>query len=491
MPAIPAVARDLTVLGLDIGTNLIKVVEMRSSRGALQLLNVGIRATPADVIVNGVIVDPSALGNALRGLLQAQGIRTREVVASVAGQSSLVVRPIEVPKMSRAELADTMRWEVERHIPFAASEVIMDYQPLVEPDELPEDRQNMEVLLAVAQEDMINAYLETFRVAGLAPRALDIEGLAATRALVDLEAGVGFYDQTIALVNIGATTTDISIIRNGLLSFNRPVPMAGESLTNAISENLGRDVAEAERLKKEVGMVLPEERPAGAVPPPIAPEVEAPAEPEAPPVVAAAPVAGQAEATTEEPVFDLSAELDEIPARRGAPQPLSAAPAPQPSPPAEQPPVPPPSPTTQPPQQIFDLAQAPAAPPTGTVAAAPTPAAERTPGIQLSTQAITRKVYEAMLPALAELVTEIRRSLEYYRSRYPDSTVDRILLFGGTAKLANLDRFVANEIGIQVEVGDPLKRLAALPPFYTRQYLSEISCLLPIAVGLAIRDALE
>jgi type IV pilus assembly protein PilM len=96
-----------------------------------------------------------------------------------------------------------------------------------------------------------------------------------------------------------------------------------------------------------------------------------------------------------------------------------------------------------------------------------------------------------MLPALAELVTEIRRSLEYYRSRYPDSTVDRILLFGGTAKLANLDRFVANEIGIQVEVGDPLKRLAALPPFYTRQYLSEISCLLPIAVGLAIRDALE
>jgi len=480
MPAIPAIARDMTVLGLDIGTNLIKVVEMRSSRGSLSLLNVGIRATPADVIVNGVIVDASALGSAIRGLLQAQGIRTREVVASVAGQSSLVVRPIEVPKMSRAELADTMRWEVERHIPFAASEVIMDYQPLVEPDELPEDRQNMEVLLAVAQEDMINAYLETFRLAGLAPRALDIEGLAATRALIDLEAGTGLYDQTIALVNIGATTTDISIIRNGLLSFNRPVPMAGESLTNAISENLGRDVAEAERLKKEVGMVLPEERPAGAVPPPLEPEVEAPA-PEAPPV-AAAPTPVEAEAAAE-PVFDLSAELDELPARRQAPQPSQPAQAPQ----ASQPPQAP-----QAPQQIFDLAGAPSAPPTGAAAAAPTPVAPvSAPSIQLSTQAITRKVYEAMLPALAELVTEIRRSLEYYRSRYPDSTVDRILLFGGTAKLENLDRFIANEIGIQVEVGDPLKRLAALPTFYTRQYLSELSCLLPIAVGLAIRDALE
>jgi type IV pilus assembly protein PilM len=464
MPAIPSIARDMTVLGLDIGTNLIKVVEMRSSRGSLQLLNLGIRPTPPEVIANGVIVDSSALGTAIRGLLQAQGIRTREVVASVAGQSSLVVRPIEVPKMSRAELADTMRWEVERHIPFAASEVIMDYQPLVEPEQLPEERQNMEVLLAVAQEDMINAYLETFQVAGLAPRALDIEGLAATRALVDVCADEGLYDQTVALVNIGATTTDISIIRGGLLSFNRPVPMAGESLTNAIAENLGRDVSEAERLKKEMGMVMAEERPAAAVPPPAEPEVEIPGMPES-----AVPTLEPQPQT--EPVFDLSAELGEAPARRAAPEV---------------------------PEQIFDLIQpaAGAQPPPPAEAppsAAPQPPSEPrpAPSIQLSTQAMARKVYEAMLPALSELVAEIRRSLEYYRSRYPDSNVDRILLFGGTAKLENLAPFVANEIGIRVDLADPLKRLAFLPPFHTKRYLSEVTCLLPIAVGLAIRDMLE
>lgn len=464
MPAVPTVARDMTVLGLDIGTNLIKVVEMRSARGSLQLLNLGIRPTPPEVIANGVIVDASQLGIAVRGLLQAQGIRTREVVASVAGQSSLVVRPIEVPKMSRAELADTMRWEVERHIPFAASEVIMDYQPLIEPDELPEDRQNMEVLLAVAQEDMINAYLETFQVAGLSPRALDIEGLAATRALVDIRADEGVYDQTIALVNIGATTTDISIIRNGLLSFNRPVPMAGEALTNAISENLGRDVVEAERLKREVGMVLPEERPAAAVGPPSTPEVEMP---EAPPVAPAA-VAEPEPAATGEPVFDLSAELDDVPARR---------------------------PSAPVPEQIFDLTRPPSGAISGEEAPAPAPTAptepQSAPSIQLSTQAVTRKVYEAMLPALSELVGEIRRSLEYYRSRYPDSTVDRIILFGGTARLENLGPFIANEVGIRVDLADPLKTLEFLPPFYTRQYLDEVACLLPIAMGLAIRDMVE
>jgi len=465
MPAIPSIARDMTVLGLDIGTNLIKVVEMRSSRGSLQLLNLGIRPTPPEVITNGVIVDSSALGTAIRGLLQAQGIRTREVVASVAGQSSLVVRPIEVPKMSRAELADTMRWEVERHIPFAASEVIMDYQPLVEPEDLPAERQNMEVLLAVAQEDMINAYLETFQVAGLAPRALDIEGLAATRALVDVCADEGLYDQTVALVNIGATTTDISIIRGGLLSFNRPVPMAGESLTNAIAENLGRDVSEAERLKKEVGMVMPEERPAAAVAPPVAPEVEIPGMPEPPPLTSL-------EAGPQpEPGFDLSAELGEVPARRAVPEV---------------------------PEQVFDLTRSPTGfqpPPAAEVAPSPpsqTPSEPTlTPGIQLSTQAIARKVYEAMLPALSELVTEIRRSLEYYRSRYPDSNVDRILLFGGTAKLDNLGPFIANEIGLRVDLADPLKRLAFLPPFYSKRYLDEVACLLPIAVGLAIRDIME
>ena len=462
MPAIPTIARDMTVLGLDIGTNLIKVVEMRATRGSLQLLNLGIRPTPPEVISNGVIVDASALGSAIRGLVQAQGIRTRDVIASVAGQSSLVVRPIEVPKMSRAELADTMRWEVERHIPFAASEVIMDYQPLIEPEELPEERQNMEVLLAVAQEDMINAYLETFQVAGLQPRALDIEGLASARSLVDVRAADGLYDQTLALVNIGATTTDISIIRNGLLSFNRPVPMAGDSLTNAISENLGRDLGEAERLKKEAGMVVLDERPMAAVAPPPAPEPQTPA--------AAEEETPEAEQQAE-PVFDLSAELeDEVAPRRAAPAV---------------------------PEQIFDLSQppeqgAPAAPvaqpkPPGRPAEPSPPR----PSIQLSTEAISRRVYEAMLPALSELVTEIRRSLEYYRSRYPDSTVDRILLFGGTARLPNLATFIANEVGITVEVANPVRQLDFLPPFYSRAYLDEIACLLPIAVGLAIRDVLE
>jgi type IV pilus assembly protein PilM len=438
MAAIPQVARDVTAIGLDIGTNLIKVVEMRSVRGSIHLLNVGIRPTPPEVISNGVIVEPQGLGLAIRGLLQQQGIRTRATVASVAGQSALVVRPIQVPKMARSELAETMRWEVERHIPFAASEVIMDYEPLQDLESIPEGEPNMDVLLAVAQEDLVNGYVETLRQAGLEPQALDIEPLAAQRSLVDMDVGDAGYHDTVALVNVGNTTTEISIIRNGLIAFTRPIPLAGESLTNAISEAMGRDVNEAERLKKQLGEVFLEAPPPAAAPPPPAPAAAAAAAPGPPSV-------GEEEG----PVFDLSAELGrEVPAEKR-------------------------------PDQVFDVSAPPQPTPAGAGAGPP---AAVTP---------SQRVFQALQPALAELVTEIRRSLEYYASQRAGATVDRIVLYGGTARLPRLDRFVSREVGLPVEVGNPLKHMASLPAQFSARYLQEIGCLLPVAVGLCLRDMLE
>ncbi|NIM05642.1 MAG: pilus assembly protein PilM, partial [Armatimonadetes bacterium] len=189
------------VLGLDIGTRVMKFCEMRPGRQGAELLSWGLCPTPENTISNGVIVDPNTLASALRGLLASSGGKTRKVNCSVASQSSLVVRPIEVPRMTEAELAETMRWEVERYIPFAASEVIVDYKPLIPIEQLPPEAQNMEILLAAGQEDMINAYVETLSLARLEPACLDVESLSATRALIDINADQGTYDQVIALVN--------------------------------------------------------------------------------------------------------------------------------------------------------------------------------------------------------------------------------------------------------------------------------------------------
>jgi len=416
---------DKTVLGLDIGTSRIKLVEARAGRSGPIIVNVGMGMTPRDTIANGLIVDPDTLGAAVRQVLAEYGVRTRSVVSSVASQSSLVVRPIEVPRMSRDELKSTMQWEVDRHIPFAASEVVMSFEPLVAPEELPEEAQNMEVLLAVAQEDMIEAHVQTLFNAGLDPIALDVEPLSASRSLIDVVGHEGAYDSTYALLNIGANTTDLSIFRpGGLMSFTRPIPIAGDNLTNAVAEALGYEFHEAERAKTEHGRVHVEGAPALA----------APAESE--PGPDAAPVPPPEEADEEgERVFDLGAET-------GPAQP----------------------PTEAPPESSLPAIHAP------------------------TSGSPERQVYDAILPTVVELVTEVRRSLEYYANRFPESRVDKMLLYGGTARLGNFVEFVANEVGMEVEVGDPFQHVNVDQGSVPAEMFRENACFMPIVVGLAIRD---
>jgi len=430
------------ILGLDIGTSRIKFVEVRGDRGGLRVTGAGIGLTPRDSIANGVIVDPAALGAAVRQLLDQYGIKTKAVISSVASQSSLVVRPIEVPRMTRQELAQTMQWEVERHIPFAASEVVMDFEPLVDPDALPPEAQNMDVLLAVAQEDMINAHVETLLEAGLDPQAVDVEPLSACRSLIDINRDRGAYDQTYALLNVGATTTDLSVIRGGLLSFTRPVPLAGDNITNAIAEALGYEFHEAERVKLEEAAIYLDGA-AGADRPQL-PGETAPAADEGL-TMPTTPDAGEQAPPTK--VFDLDQEAQ---AEQAAPEPPPAAGEEEQS-------------------------------------AEPVLPVVRTPGAGST----ARQVYEALLPTAVELVSEVRRSVEYYSSRFPEARVDRILLFGGTGKLPNLAEFLANEVGIPVEVGDPFQRVEVEGDAVAPEIVDADKCLMPVAVGLAIRDLME
>ena len=437
---------DQEVLGLDIGTSRIKFVELGPGRNGPVVLNAGIGLTPRDAISNGVIVEPDALGDAVRQLLDEHGVRLKNVISSVASQSSLVVRPIQVPRMTRQELDETMQWEVERHIPFAASEVVVSFQPMVAPEELPPETQNMDVLLAVAQEDMVNAHVETLFRAGLEPVALDVEPLAACRSLIDIDREVGSYEQTYALLNMGAGTTDLSIIHNGLLTFTRPVPLAGDNITNAIAETLGYEFHEAERVKLERGELYLNGTPALA----------APSTPEPPP--APTPEEDEAGPTS---TLDLEQEAGAAPAGPGEGE--------GPSP------------------QVFDLGAETGAPPPlpGEPPSTIMPALHR-PGAGTP----ERQVYEAMLPTLTEMVTEVRRSIEYYVNRFPDSRVDKVLVYGGTARLRQFPEFLANEIGLPVVLGNPFVRLEVDASRVSAEFVSENACFMPIVVGLALRDML-
>lgn len=542
------------VVGVDIGSESIKVAEARFAKDGITITALGIAKTPEGTIENEIIVDPKTLGSAVKALLAESGIKTKKCVSSVSGQSNVVVRVIEVPKMKPEELAETMRWEIERHVPFAAQEVEYDFHPLEKPGDDP-DAQEMEVLLAVAQQDLVNSHVETLFSAGLQPMAIDVEPLAASRSLIEASQN-GALGEIVAIVNIGANVTDVGIFENGLLTFpSPPIAIAGINFTREISEAFGQTLDQAEITKKEyaaadaaiIDAVAPPPEPAEPEPQPepqpestqfntvfTQPDVQ-PADADTP--AAESPQFGSFTNTVDGPVFDMpDAAAGSVP-DTGEAAPAGpvfdlgeASPAASHSEPVG--PAfdlgevgqPAPGPAfdlgdmggAQDESPVFDIgggehaaAEPAAAPDFDFEDIEPDKPAEDAavfaPALDLDDVAAQpegqthqgalppdastteQQVAQAISGVLVELANDLRRSLEYYSTRY-SKMPSRVYLCGGTAKMPKLDEFLSRELGIKVVVADPLKNVRVNVPAASPQYLKEISPLLPVSIGLAIRD---
>jgi type IV pilus assembly protein PilM len=417
-----------------------------------------------------------------------------------------------------------MKWEIERHVPFASEQVVMDYQPLVPPEEVP-DGQNMEVLLAVAQEGLVTRHVEAVQAAGLQPLAIDIEPLATSRSLIDLANGTGPAG-TCAIIDLGASTTDISIYRDGRIAFTRSIQLAGNNLTKAISDVLGRPLADAERLKKDLAAVpeMPQNA-GGATLDPFGDQFGGlgtidfgSPEPEVLGGVlggtfGAAPGTSTATDTQSEPAFNIAgggfteeaftSSPDATPAADpaagaspfgapaefdlGGPQPAAnpfdpdAAPAPDPA-------------ATNPFEAgIFGPAPAgdPFAPPSEPLGApAPMAVAPSAPAAMSEEEYLKTQISDAVMPVLHEIVTELRRSLDFYRNRANGLGAQQVVICGGTAKLPGLADFLAANLEVPVAVGNPLSYLAAGPKADS-QYLQDVGPFFSVSVGLAARELMQ
>jgi type IV pilus assembly protein PilM len=231
--------------GVDIGTDSIKMVEIETTKNGLRLVNIGVENTPAEAIEASIITDSQSIGEALIRLISREGFSRSSAVSSLAGQA-LITRLIEVPHMGDAELAEAMKWEVERYIPFPAKEVVLDFKSL--PTEDLEATQ-MEVLLVAAKKEMVNNHIAALNRARLDLVAIDIEPLALSRALIDAyKHSDNETPVNIMLVNIGASLTDITIIKDGNIGFNRGIPTGGNNITQAISNFLLVSADEAEEM---------------------------------------------------------------------------------------------------------------------------------------------------------------------------------------------------------------------------------------------------
>lgn len=433
------------VVGLDIGSCYVKAVELRRSGSSVELLGrPAIVPTPPRSVEGGVIVDPTAVAGALAEVLAIGGFKTRQVIASVGGDSSVVVRITEVPKMSGKELEEAIQWELDRQTPFPIDQCIYDYQPIQPADADPSD-QNMEVLLAVAQEDMVNAHVDTILSAKLNPVSIDVEPLAIARAIVDAANGQ-YADQTVGIIHIGATSTIILIVRKGLLSFVRTVPTAGNSLTSAIRQSFMSDEQRSEWVKRQFAD-LSEMSEEGAAP--------------AAGGVSAADMLGD---EGEDSVFEMS-DAGPLVGPTQAFEPESAA--------------------TQ-----LDVPGVPEGTPTPEGAGP-----RRDTGVDenFSPQEMQARevVYEAIAPTLVDLATEVRRSIDFYRRQHRNEEIDRLILTGGSAPIKGLDDFMTAETGIAATVGNPFEFIEVDEGRVPAQYMADIAPTMVVAVGLALRDMVE
>lgn len=230
------------LVGVDIGSSSIKVAEIKEARrGGRSLVRFGYHPLPTQTIVDGHIMNSGAVVDWLARLFHKA--KNRDVALRVSGHS-VIIKKITVPQMTPAELQEQIGWEAEQHIPFALTEVQIDWQLLTQ---RPEQGQ-MDVLLVAAKKEEIHDLTNVALEAKLRPRVVDLDAFTIQNAF---EAGYGLPPpgETVVLLHVGASLTTLNILADGTTSFTRDIANGGNQITEEIQRQLGIGADEAEAYK--------------------------------------------------------------------------------------------------------------------------------------------------------------------------------------------------------------------------------------------------
>jgi len=234
-------AKQKPVVGLDIGSSSIKAVELKQTKQGYELVSFGLEPLAQDTVVDGAIMDAPLVAGAIGTIFERQQVKTRNVATSVSGHS-VIVKRVSLPSMTEEELYDRIQSEASQHIPFDIADVNLDYQ-LLDSTET-----QMDVLLVAVKKDKILNHTNVLAQSGKAPTAVDIDAFALQNCYeVNSDPAP---DETVALLNLGASVMNINIVRGGVPLFTRDVSVGGNQYTDALQKELDLSYEDAERLKK-------------------------------------------------------------------------------------------------------------------------------------------------------------------------------------------------------------------------------------------------
>jgi len=234
-----------TTVGLDIGSSLVKIVEIDHGRSTPTLVRVGIVPLPPEAIVDGEVMDRLLVLDAVRECVTQAGIKSKDIVSAVSGRA-LIVKKVVMDKMNQEDAQEAIHWEAEQHVPFDIDDVCLDFQILN--DNVGNNQ--MQVLLVAAKKEAIHAHADLVRDAGLRPVVIDVDAFAVQNCY---EAN---YDTTsgrvVGLLNVGSETSNLNIVQNGAPQFTRDLSVGRSRFVEEVQRDFNVSKDEASRMLSQM-----------------------------------------------------------------------------------------------------------------------------------------------------------------------------------------------------------------------------------------------
>ena len=237
----------MPVVGLDLGSQNIKAVEVEKQKGRIFLRKLGFHSDPELNLYSAQQKDWDSYAAVLKKFFAETGFTTPEVVVPLP-ETEVYMRVVKFPQMDEKELKTSIAYEAEQYIPIPIKEVNFDSQ-ILDKDSLDKDKMN--VLMVAAKKSVISKYVYILGKAGLTPKGLEPAALAIARVFADSSADPAL---AVVILQIGATDSQIVISSGGYVRFTRSVNVGGVDLTKAVEQSLGFDMTQAEEYKKTYGL---------------------------------------------------------------------------------------------------------------------------------------------------------------------------------------------------------------------------------------------
>ncbi len=236
-------------MGIDIGSTGIKIVELKKESGKIKLVNYGFSENEESEIVDWQN-NPELSAKVIKKIIREAGISAQSAISALP-TFSVFSSILNLSNVSKKDIASAIHWEAKKVIPLPLEDMILDWKEIdtsLKEENKKKNVNNIKVLLTGAPRILVKKYIEIFKLAKINLLSLETETFSLIRSLL------GNDKSTIMLVEVGASTTDVSVVDSIIPILNRSIDVGGEKITEAISKNLNISLDKSEQFKYDLGV---------------------------------------------------------------------------------------------------------------------------------------------------------------------------------------------------------------------------------------------